>query len=133
MKQLVLLLLLINPSLGLAVTPSEIVPSGGGLIVYKEEAYYNNKLAGAMLFSKMIPRSPTTTQYFGAGGAVLVPSDGIIASYGADEINMAELSGSQIDQYRAIVDRLVELENINPRVAGVIAPVVEKMKYNIGM
>jgi len=68
MKQLVLLLLLINPSLGLAVTPSEIVPSGGGLIVYKEEAYYNNKLAGAMLFSKMIPRSPTTTQYFGAGG-----------------------------------------------------------------
>jgi len=124
---------LATPSLVLAITPTEIVPNSGGLVVYKEEAYLDNKLAGAMLFSKAIQRSPTTTQYIGAGDSALVPSDGLIASFVAEEINVAELSGPQLNEYRARVDRLVELEKINPRVAGVIAPVVEKMKSNIGM
>lgn len=124
-----------QPSLLPALSQSGFLPISGGLIVYKTKAFYEDKLAEAMIFAAAIPRGPTTTQYIGLGGqSVMVPSDGNLEFYTSQEINVTNLSpGSELEKYRSTMERLQGLSQINLNIANTLAPILERMRSNIQM
>lgn len=136
MKLFPLLLWLAFAAALLAIdTRAESPPDGGGLVIYKEQAFYADNLAGAMIYTKSFPRGPRTTLFVGAGGEqALVPSDGILTDIASEAINITELSpGPSLNLYKGTIGRLEELSHLNAKVASVATPVLVQMKTNSEM
>jgi len=115
--------------------PGQLLPPGGGLVIYKEQAFLADNLAGAMIYAKSVPRGPTTTLFVGAGGEqAIAPSDGILEVIASEDINVSDLSpGPNLNQYKGTLGRLEELSRLNAQVASVTAPVLGQMRANVQM
>jgi hypothetical protein len=128
------LLLLLSSTILLAQAGSNAaIPHDGGLVVFKGQSYYTDDLADAIVFTKSIPRGPSTTLVLGINGEKgIVPEEGILGWYSAQEINVTYLAhGTTFEVYKEIPKRLVELSRLNERVAAVVAPILAMVKSNV--
>lgn len=93
-------------------------------------------MAQAMVFSKSIDHgsaSGGSTIFIGAsGGRALVPGNGILGVYTADEINITNLSpGDSFNRCKTTIDRLDDLSRLNANVGGTIAPILNALRSDV--
>jgi hypothetical protein len=109
------------------------VPADGGLVIYKTQSFLGDNMAQALVFSKSIDHgsaSGGSTIFIGAnGGRVLVPANGILGVYTAEEINITNLApGDSINKCKGTIDRLEDLSHLNPNVAATIGPILNSLR-----
>lgn len=114
----------------------QVIPPGGGLLVFKDQHYLPDSMARAMIFSSSIDHgagSGGSTVFVGAaGGRAVVQENGVLGVFMAEEINIRNVApGESVNRCMATIDRLRELSHLNQSVAESLSPILDLLQRDV--
>jgi len=110
-----------------------VIPSRGGLVVFKEQQHLPNSMAKAMVFSYYSDHGGWDTLFVNkSGGRVVLNGRGELGFFHSNEIDITNLAhGESLNRCIATIDRLRKLSQLNPSVAETLSPILNDLQRDV--